>query len=480
MTALPTPPDEFRRLGHQLVDLLSDHLDAARSRDETLPVLPGTSPAAQLAAWNDRFDGGADPIALWGAVVDRAHHLHHPRSVGHQVSPPHPVAALTDLLANTLNNSAAIYEMGPVATAVERRVVRWMCDHIGFPAQSEGLLTSGGSLGNLTALLAMRQVQAGYDLWHEGQSADSRFAILVGAQTHYCVERAVRVLGWGAEGFIPVATDPKTHRMDPSALPTALREAERRGRRVLGVVASACSTSTGAIDPLDAIADFCEAHQLWFHVDGAHGASLVISPRERTKLAGIERADSVVWDAHKTLLCSSLVTGVLFRRGAHVNASFAPAAEYLFVADDADVADLDLGRRTLECTKPAFGLKLYMTLATLGEASIARYLEHVVDVVAGFADAVDAASDFELAHRPDANIVCFRHVPAGAVDLDLDQHQAVVRRAVVASGRFYVTRTTLAGQTWLRCTVLHPETQLDDLCALLDAIRAFGGRAASC
>jgi L-2,4-diaminobutyrate decarboxylase len=478
VTAIPPAPDEFRRLGHRLVDLLSDHLAAATRQDPSLPVLPGTSPAEQLAAWSDGFAGGSDPLALWSAVVDRAHHLHHPRSVGHQVPPPHAVAALTDLLANTLNNSAAIYEMGPVATAVERRVVRWMCDHLGFPAQSEGLLTSGGSLGNLTALLAMRQVQAGYDVWQTGQSADSRFAVLVGAQTHYCVERAVRVLGWGADGFIPVATDPATHRMDPSALPVALREAERRGRKVLGVVASACSTSTGAIDPLAAIADFCEAQQLWFHVDGAHGASFVVSPRERRKLAGIERADSVVWDAHKTLLCSSLVTGVLFRRGAHVNASFAPAAEYLFVADDAEVADLDLGRRTLECTKPAFGLKLYVTLATLGEDKIARYLEHVVDMVAGFAAAVDAAPDFELAHRPDANILCFRHVPAGIADLD--QHQADVRRALVASGRFYITRTSLGGQTWLRCTVLHPETRLEDLLALLDAIRAVGGSAASC
>ncbi|MDA0372594.1 MAG: pyridoxal-dependent decarboxylase [Planctomycetota bacterium] len=471
-----TPPDEFRDLGHRLVDLLADHLAAARGESRSLPVLPGTPPAQQLAAWGDTFEGGADPIGLWRAAIERAHHLHHPRSVGHQVSAPHHVAALTDLLANTLNNSAAIYEMGPVATAVERRVVRWMCDRLGFPATADGLLTSGGSLGNLTALLAMRQVKAGYDLWHEGQSSESRFAVLVGAQTHYCVERAVRVLGWGDDGFIPVPTDPHTLRMDPAALPAAFAEAERRGRRVIGVVASACSTSTGAIDPLTAIADFCEARDLWFHVDGAHGASLVISARERAKLAGIERADSVVWDAHKTLLCSSLVTGVLFRQGAHVNASFAPAAEYLFVADDADVADLDLGRRTLECTKPAFGLKLYATLASVGEAGIARYLERMVDVVAEFADAVDAAPDFELAHRPDANIVCFRHVPEGSADLD--QHQARVRRDVVASGRFYITRTSLRGETWLRCTVLHPETGPGDLIALLDAIRSVSGVAA--
>jgi L-2,4-diaminobutyrate decarboxylase len=465
----PAAPQSFRALGHALVDQLADHLERIAAAPEAVPVLPATRPSAQLARFDDDFAGGADPLALWAAVVAHSHHIHHPLSVGHQVSAPVPVAVLSDLVASLLNNSAAIYEMGPVATAVERRVVRWMCDKLGFPSTAQGLLTSGGSLGNLTALLAMRQVQAGHDVWRDGQAPDERFAILVGAQTHYCVARAVRVLGWGDDGVVEIPTDPRTHRMDETALGAGLLEAARRGRRVLGVVASACSTSTGAIDRLDQIADFCRDHRLWLHVDGAHGASFCVSPRERHKLAGIERADSVVWDAHKTLLCPSLVTGVLFRNGAHADASFAPKAEYLFIAEDAELADLDLGRRTLECTKPAFGLKVYATLATLGEAAIARYLDQVVDVVADFADLLAAAADFELAHRPEANIVCFRHAPEGADDLDLVQERA--RARVVHSERFYLTRTTLDGRVWLRCTVLNPATTLDDLRALLDALR---------
>jgi L-2,4-diaminobutyrate decarboxylase len=157
------------------------------------------------------------------------------------------------------------------------------------------------------------------------------------------------------------------------------------------------------------------------HVDGAHGASFVISPRERPKLRGIERADSVVWDAHKTLLCPSLVTGVLFRDERHASASFAPRAEYLFHAEDRDAAELEPGRRTLECTKPALGLKLYVMLAVLGEAWLAEYLERTVDLVAQFAAELRSSTDFELAHTPDANIVCFRHVPALASDLDAVQ-----------------------------------------------------------
>jgi L-2,4-diaminobutyrate decarboxylase len=473
-----TPPaaaPSFRALGHALIDRLADHLERLAEASDAVPVLPATRPGAQLARFDHDFAGGADALELWAAVVEHSHHIHHPRSVGHQVSAPVPVAVLSDLVASLLNNSSAIYEMGPVATAVERRVVRWMCDRLGFPPTAQGLLTSGGSLGNLTALLAMRQVQAGHDLWRDGQGPGERFAVLVGAQTHYCVERAVRVLGWGDEGVVRVPVDPRTHRMDETALGAGLLEAARRGRRALGVVASACSTSTGAIDRIDRIADFCRDHRLWLHVDGAHGASLCISPRERIKLAGIERADSVVWDAHKTLLCPSLVTGVLFRNGAHADASFAPKAEYLFVADDAEIADLDLGRRTLECTKPAFALKVYATLATLGEAFLAGYLERTVDLVAEFADLIAAAPDLELAHRPDANILCFRlrAGPGGPAEdgADLDALQEQARARLVRSERFYLTRTTLAGRTWLRCTVLNPATTIDDLRALIDALR---------
>ena len=140
---------------------------------------------------------------------------------------------------------------------------------------------------------------------------------------------------------------------------------------------------------------------------------------------------------------------------AHADASFAPKAEYLFVAD-AEIADLDIDRRTMECTKPAFGLKLYATLATLGEAAIGRYLEQVVDRVADFADLLTATADFELACRPEANIVCFRHAPEGADDLDLVQERA--RARVVSSERFYLTRTTLAG----RLATLHGAEPGDD------------------
>ncbi len=453
-------PAEFRRLGHELVDLLADHLAEAQAADSDLPVLPAAAPRDARARWTGApFPGGTNPSELWRDIVAHTHHIQHRRSVGHQVAPPTGVAALTDLLTSTLNNSSAIFEMGPVATAVESRIVEWMGARLGLPDDCGGVLTSGGSLGNLTALLAMRNLKRDAD--------DSRpMAVLVGMQTHYCVDRALSILGMG--NTLPVPVDER-FRMHVPVLDVMKERSEIAGARVVGVVASACSTSTGAIDPLDEIADFCDDHDLWFHVDGAHGASFVLSDELRRRLPGIERADSVVWDAHKTLLVPSLVTGVLFRDGRHAAASVAPRAEYLF--DNPD-DDLDLGRRTLECTKPSLGLELYVTLATHGEAALAEYLDAMVARAAQFAERLRDTDDFELLTWPDANIVCFRHTPGGVQGEALDDLQRTLRERVVAGGRYYLTRTYLRNAQWLRCTLLNPATTDADLRGLLEALRA--------
>src|SRR6185503_7757985 len=206
----------------------------------------------------------------------------------------------------------AVYEMGPVSAPMERHALAWMARQAGFPGGADGVLTSGGSVGNLTALLAARQAITGRDVWDEGLAGSEPLAILVPDETHYCVKRAAQILGLGRAGIFSIPVDDR-FRLRPEALPETLATAERAGRRVFAVVASAGSTSTGAFDPLEAVADFCAEHRLWFHVDGAHGASMALSAAHRHLVRGIERADSVIWDAHKMMLLPALATAVIFR-----------------------------------------------------------------------------------------------------------------------------------------------------------------------
>ncbi|MSR06526.1 MAG: aminotransferase class I/II-fold pyridoxal phosphate-dependent enzyme [Gemmatimonadetes bacterium] len=456
--------DQFRALGHKLVDRLAGYLGAATGGAK-MPVMPGVSNEQLNAAWSSRFQRGAGRFdELVARMVAGSNHLHHPRYVGHQVPPTLPVAALAELTVALLNNSLAVSEMGPSGAAIERSLIEWMTGAVGWGAGAGGVLTSGGALGNLTALLAARQAKAG-DSWNDGTAP--RLAILASEQAHYSVERAVRVMGFGRHGFVPVPVD-ETFRLRASALEESYRAATRAGLTVIAVSASACSTATGTYDPLEEIAEFCAAQGLWLHVDAAHGASALLTKRYRGLLKGIDRADSLVWDAHKMMLMPLLVTGVLFKdRAAGAGAFASPRASYLY-EDAPDAAD-EISRRAFECSKPALGFPLYAALSLYGVDAFGQYVAGTYDLGRRFAEMIAATDDFELAVHPDANIVCFRYT--GGRGKDLDAVQARARKRIVGEGAFYLVQVRLPAGLFLRTTIINPFTSEEDLAGLLTAVR---------
>ncbi len=403
-------------------------------------------------------------------VLRHSNHLHHPGYVGHQVSVPLPEAALVELVSALLNNGMAVYEMGQVQSIMERHVLTFLAERIDFGEEADGVLTHGGSLGNLTALLAARQAKAGHDVWSEG--ASEQLGVLVSAQAHYCVARAVQCMGWGTQGAIAVDVDDAFH-MTREAAEAALVAARARGIRVIAIVASCCSTATGSFDPLAELADLAKEQDLWLHVDGAHGASLALSPRYVGRIAGIHRADSVVWDLHKLMALPALNTAVLFRQGQRSYEAFAQEASYLFGSADPRDDWFDIGRRTLECTKRAMGTAAYLALQIHGTDLFRDNVERLLELTAEFAAMIDATPDFERAHDPEANILCFRHCPHDGPQAgpDLDAHQDNLRAQVLAAGRFYLVKTRLSGSTWLRVTLMNTATRSTDLQALLFALR---------
>jgi L-2,4-diaminobutyrate decarboxylase len=444
-------PERFRRDGHRLIDALADQLAAWHAG--TGRALPWHDPAT----WRlDARGTGADLVADLAAIARASTALAHPGVLAHQVPPPLPGAALAELVAALLNNGMAVAEMGPASTPIELEVVAWLCRKLGMPEGAGGMLTSGGSLGNLTALLAMRQARAGFDAWRDGVHAGSPLAVIAGADSHYSVARALRVMGLGDGGAIAAPIDAR-HRMTADAVARVLDTAERR---VIGVVAAAGSTATGAFDPLDELAALCAERGLWLHVDAAHGGGAALSPRHAGKLRGVERADSVVWDAHKLLMMPALVTAVLFRREHDSLLAFAQRAEYLFGAEP----HADLGQRTLECTKRAMAIELWTALRVHGEAWFAAVVDRLFELAGELAAKLGAAPDFELALPPEANIVVYR---LRGVD------NRALRRRVVEDGRRYVVGTELGGDYWLRSTVMNPLIQPADLDAMLDHLRAL-------
>jgi len=460
----------FRKEARRLVDRLADYLAATHER--RLPgVVHWIEPEAQLKGtppFQEEPTGTLEGVVE--ELLEATRHTHDPRCMGHQDSVPLPVSAAAELLVALINNDPSVYETAPRHVAIEQRVLRWLADEMGQGPEASGVLTSGGSLGNLTALLAARQAQAaqaGFDSWTAGHGGGPSLCLLASAEIHYCVSRAVQIMGWGEEGVVPVPVDGE-YRMRPEALPAALEEARARGRTAVGVAASAGTTSTGAYDPLPEIADFCERQGLWFHVDAAHGGSAALSPRHRHLLTGVERADSIVWDAHKMMMMPPPLTAVLFRDGRHPYGSFRQEASYLLEGRPNDEW-YNPANRTIECTRAAMATRLYTSLRVHGAGVFRDYVAHCFDMARRLSELVEEAPDFELAVRPQANMVCFRYLAPEADDPEA--LQARICERIVKDGRFYVTDAHLGERIWLRTTIMHPATDEAQLLMLLDEIR---------
>jgi L-2,4-diaminobutyrate decarboxylase len=344
---------ELRTASHAAVDALATFVEQAAAGDGPATVRHSpASVAGRLDLGRLLREGGLDAASFpsWlGAYLDESVRLHHPGALAHQVGAPDVGAALADLVHGVANQPMSIYEMGAGAASVEFAVIDWMVEQTGWePGAAGGVLTHGGSLANLTALLAAR-ARAAPGAWRDGVPQD--LAILAPASAHYSVGRAAGILGLGEAAIVPLEVD-ELDRIRVDRLEDALERTRAAGRRPMALVAAACATSTGLYDDLRAIGTFCRAHDVWLHVDGAHGASALLSDRHRGCLDGLELADSLIWDAHKMLRTSALCAAVLVRCAEHLPGAFQQQASYLDFAnpDGVDVID-----RQIECTKPSSG-----------------------------------------------------------------------------------------------------------------------------
>ncbi len=463
-------PDRFGKLARDIVADLEQHLREVQSR-HTQRSMPWTPPDDERGFWEGRLNRPEGLVELMRLVVERSNRLQDPRYMGHQVAVPFPDGALVGMVTDMLNNGGAIYEMGPTNSAMEEVLMSRIGRMMGLPDGCGGVMCHGGTLANLVALLAARRWKAGPDADPWTQGDDGLGAVLVSDQAHYCVDRAVRIMGWGAEGVGLVATDAR-HKMTAEGLTEALWDMESRGRRVVSVVGSACTTSSGAYDDLNLLADFAEEHGLWFHVDGAHGAPAVFSERYAHLVAGLGRAHSVAMDFHKVMGVPALCTGLWYGRHDHSFLPFTQAAEYLW-SDAEEPEWWNFGKRTFECTKRMLSTRVAAVLEEYGAEIWGHLIDRLFDLGRELADQVERRPDFELAMPPEANIVCFRHVPESMNSTsseELNAFTAALRKKHLEEGPQYVVMTRFGGDTWLRCTLMNPLTEVEDLEAMLDRI----------
>jgi L-2,4-diaminobutyrate decarboxylase len=382
------------------------------------------------------------------------------------VAVPALISGLAGMVSDVFNNGTGVYEMGMASNAIEKILTDWLAHQIGYDASGSGFLTSGGTLANLTAMLAARKTQT--DVWEKG--SDKKIAVMVSEQAHYCIDRAARILGMGNEGIILIPTDDQ-FKMKTELLESYLEQAKQNDIQVIAVIGSACTTSTGSYDDLEAIADFCQKHQIWFHADGAHGGAVVVSEKYRHLAKGIERADSITIDFHKMMMTPTVNTALMFKNGALSYQTFQQKAEYLWEVSQSEEW-FNSGKRTFECTKLMLGAKVYAIIKAHGKAIFEENVNHLYDKARVFAAIIEQHPAFELAIPPEANIINFRYTAAEENHLDAINHQ--IRQQLIENGDFFIVQTVIRNQRYLRSSVMNPLTTVEDFKALLSEIERIG------
>ena len=466
----------------EVTQVVVDELSAYMTRTHQLPLstVHAGSPSDLVRQASQHLqthqqvpDSSAQIVAQAKSLVQEilasTTRLHSPHYMGHQVNPPIPIAASFATLAALLNPGLAVFEMSQFPAAIEKALIAKLGTYLAWPESSfEGIVTSGGTLANLTALLSARNWKF-KNTFSQG-IGNSKPAILAGADSHYSISRAAGVLGIGADQVIKIPVDTK-RRLDPSQLRPVFARARESGLEPFCVVATSGSTPVGAFDELREIDKFATEYNLWFHVDAAHGGSLLLSEKYRHLLHGIELADSITWDAHKLMFVPSLCTFLLYRDRADSYLPFQQEAPYLF--GPTEEQEFEFGLRTFECTKGAIALPVWAMWSLLSVNVFSELIEGVMATTQRFFQMVATSDDFVALHEPQCNIFCFRYTPSALTQEEVDRLQRNLRQQLINEGNFYLTGTIIDGAYALRVTIINPHTEEKHFANLLKAIRGI-------
>ena len=423
-----------------------------------------SSPLPQDARPIDSVLREFEEIAAYGR------HNGHPRMFGYVQSSGSFAGVIGDLLASALNQNVTSWRSAPAATTIEHQVIEWLKQMTGFDGDGAGLLMSGGSMANFAALSTALRAGTEADLNRQGVYAlPSRPRVYASAMTHMSIPKAAAMLGIGKDAVVRVPVDAE-FRMEPAALRRQIAADRSAGCHPVCVVATAGDVNTGAIDPLDDIADVCSDAGVWLHVDGSYGAFAARSPLVAGRMDAIARADSLSLDPHKWLFAPLDAGCLLVKNGARLREAFSEGASYIDVVADTRMSEFAYWDHGPELSRRFRALKIWFLLNVHGARAVQEAVDGNIRVAQHLAAAVDASADFERLAPVPLSIVCFRH--RGGDD-------AFNRRLMVETqreGDSYLSNATIHGRFALRACIVNFRTAEDDADRLLADLRAAAAR----
>ena len=463
-------PGEFRRIGHDVIDLLADYLSTVEQRR----VFPDATPAEINRLFEDPLpakgqSGEQVVAALREKLLPYCCHVGHPGYMGLITPSPNPMGILGDLIASALNQNIGAWTIGPSGVAMERQTIRWLTDLIGWDARAGGNLTSGGMMANFLGLKLGRDAVTGDRAQHDGLTR--KWATYTSEERHVSVDKAVDAVGVGRDFLRILPTDGR-FRVRLDALEDGIASDERSGIRPMCIIAMGGSTNTGAVDDLPALRRIADRTGAWLHVDAAYGGGMLLSHASQGVLEGIDLADSVTFDPHKWFYAPLDAGAILVRDAARLTASFGMRPAYLTDRMDTDEERYNYYVHGFEQSRRFRGLKVWMSFMRYGSDEIGRWIDNNVAQARHLYQLCSQSEDFETACEPAMSAICIRYRTPGLDDGEAARLHDLVARRVEESGRFWISTTILKGRSWFRINPVNYRTRIEHMEELLELLRS--------
>lgn len=451
--SLELTEEEMREMGYRVIDTIINHMTGIRTK----PVInridsADLEQAISLEVHRESADWDTVLSSVERHVMPHIGHLDHTRQFGFISSPNNFVSVMGDLLASGLNINAGFESLSSAPTAIERSIVDWFAQLCGLPESAGGTLVSGGSVANLTALAAAVHTRLGTD------RADAVFYTT--EQAHTAALNALTVLGIARDQVRVIATDDR-YRMNVEELRQAIAEDTVASKQPFCVIATAGTTNTGAIDPLDEIANVCERERLWFHVDGAYGAMATLTPQGKQLLSGLERADSIVLDPHKWLFQPYDIGCILMKDASLLTQTF--REKPVCLRDTCRVDEHNFGEYGIQLSRRFRALPIWMSLQTFGSDHVARAMEYGMALATCAQERLEQLDGWKIITRAQLAIVTFRYTQDGWTDEQTNTVNTAILERIQKANFMGTSSTELDGMVTLRMCTINPRTNVGDI-----------------
>jgi aromatic-L-amino-acid decarboxylase len=452
---------EFRSAGHYLVDFIADYL----SKVDHERLFPDVAPSFLYDQFREPLPNQPKSLATIQSILEEkllpyCTHVNHPGYMGLITPSPNPAGILADLLVSALNQNVGAWSIGPSAVVMERQVIRWLNDLIGFGPAAGGNLTSGGMMANFTGIKLARDHATGNLAQQEG--LEGKWAVYVSEERHVSVDKAVDAVGFGRKYLRTIATDDE-FRVDINELEKAIEEDKRNGIKIACIVGLAGTTNLGACDDLEALHVICKREGCWLHVDAAYGGGMLLSEKYPGALKGIELADSVTIDPHKWFYAPLDAGAVLVRDHDQLTRSFGMSPAYLTDQTDQKEDRYLFYVHGFEQSKRFRALKVWMSFHHYGKSKIGSWVDNNIDQARHLHELVVRENLFRSATKPLMSAVCIRYVPDKLPDEKLRELHHLAASRMEKEGRFWFATTEMKGKTWFRINPVNLHTTLQHM-----------------